>query len=56
MPMVEIAALSRVLCGDHWREPEEWAAAIHRLADLDDGQLATLIGLCRDGAQPPRQR
>ncbi len=52
--MVEIAALSRVLCGHQWREPEEWAAALHCLADLDEGELATLIGLCRDGAHPPR--
>jgi hypothetical protein len=52
--MVEVAELSRVLCGHEWRDAEEWAAAIRRLADLNDAELTELLGLCREGAHPPR--
>lgn len=52
--MVEVETLSRLLCGHQWRSPEEWAAAILCLAELDEDELSALLGLCREGAHPPR--
>lgn len=43
--MQDLAELSRVLYRHGWRTPGEWAAAIDRLADLDDELISELVNL-----------
>jgi hypothetical protein len=44
--VTNLTAMGRVLYGHDWQSCEEWAAAIHQLAELDDDQI---LQMTRDG-------
>ncbi len=50
--MQDLVELSRLLYRHGWRTPDEWAAAIDRLADLDDEVISELVRLGQGNPSP----